>query len=73
MMIRVKVKPNARASSLERNEDGSWTARLKSPPTDGKANYELVAMLAEHFSCRKALVSIRTGVSARVKLVEIDL
>jgi uncharacterized protein YggU (UPF0235/DUF167 family) len=34
----VKVKPNARQSSLQRQPDGSWLALLKSPPVDGKAN-----------------------------------
>lgn len=69
--IRVKVKPNARASSLERLEDGTWRAQLKSPPVDGKANAELVALVAERFGVRKADVEIRSGASGRMKLVRI--
>ncbi|HUK04628.1 MAG TPA: DUF167 domain-containing protein [Burkholderiales bacterium] len=69
--IRVKVKPNARASSLERLEDGSWRARLKAPPVDGKANAELIALVAERFGVRKADVEIRSGASGRMKLVRI--
>jgi uncharacterized protein (TIGR00251 family) len=71
LTIRVKVKPNARASVLERLEDGSWRAQLKSPPVDGKANAELVALVAERFGCRKADVEIRSGASGRMKLVRI--
>ncbi len=71
--IQVKVKPNARVSSLEASESGGpWRARLKSPPVDAKANEELVALVAEHFGCRKAAVSIRSGASGRMKLVRID-
>ena len=71
LTIRVKVKPNARASALERLEDGTWRAQLKAPPVDGKANAELVALVAEHFGCRKADVEIRSGASGRMKLVRI--
>jgi uncharacterized protein (TIGR00251 family) len=70
--IQVKVKPNARQSSLEPREDGSWLACLKSPPVDGKANQELIALVASHFDVRKARVRIKAGTSGRSKLVEID-
>jgi uncharacterized protein (TIGR00251 family) len=71
--IRVKVKPNARINSLQES-DGSdlWRARVKSPPADGKANEELVALIAERFGCPKSAVSIRSGTSGRMKLVQIE-
>jgi uncharacterized protein (TIGR00251 family) len=52
--------------------DGSWLANLKSPPVDGKANEELVALVAEQFKCRKADVSIKSGASGRMKLVKVE-
>jgi hypothetical protein len=67
--LRIKVKPNARSSSLEPLPDGSWTATLKSPPVDGRANEELIALVARRFRCRKDEVTIRTGRSGRMKLV----
>ena len=67
----VKVKPNARQSSLERREDGSWLAQLKSPPVDGKANAELLALIAREFACAKSAVTIASGAGARVKRVRI--
>ena len=69
--IRIKVKPNARVSGLEQSSDGTWLARVKSPPIDGKANAELVTLIARHFKLRKAQVSIKSGRSGRMKLVEI--
>jgi len=70
-VIQVKVKPNARASLLEEKADGTWLAEIKSPPVDGKANKELIALIAKRFGCRKADVSIKAGGSGRVKLIEI--
>ena len=68
--IAVKVKPNARSSSLE-EIDGVWLAQLKAPPVDGKANAELIALVAERFHCRRSGVVIKSGASGRMKLVEI--
>jgi len=70
--IQVKVKPNARLSKLEEAGDGKWIAKLKSPPVDGKANEELMALIARHFGCSKSAVSIKSGASGRMKLVQID-
>jgi uncharacterized protein (TIGR00251 family) len=71
-VLQVKVKPNARASTLVALEDGTWQAQLKAPPIDGKANEELIALVAAHFGCRKAQVRIKAGASGRMKLVEVD-
>jgi uncharacterized protein len=69
--IQVKVKPNARASALEQQPDGTWLAKIKAQPVDGKANEELVRLVAGHFGLRKAQVSIKSGASGRMKLVQL--
>jgi uncharacterized protein len=69
--LRVKVKPNARSSRLQQLEDGSWYAELEAPPVDGKANEELIRLVAEQFGVRRAAVSIRRGASGRLKTVEV--
>jgi len=69
--IQVKVKPNARISILELAGDGSWLAKLKSPPVDGKANEELITLIAKHFKCTRSSVSIKSGTSGRIKQVRI--
>ena len=69
--IQVKVKPNARASDLAEQADGTWLARIKSPPVDGKANAELIELLAEHFGVRRGAIAIKSGAGARLKLVVI--
>ena len=69
--IQVRVKPNARASELSEQADGTWIARIKAPPVDGKANAELVTLLAEHFGVSKSAIAIKSGAGARLKLVVI--
>ena len=71
-VIQVKVKPNARVSVLREESPGVWSAQLKSPPVDGKANQELIALVAKHFACSKSAVSIKSGASGRMKLVRIE-
>lgn len=70
--IQVRVKPNARVSELEPEEDGTWRAQLASAPREGKANRELVALVAKRFGVRKDQVTIKVGASGRIKLVQID-
>jgi uncharacterized protein (TIGR00251 family) len=70
--VRVKVKPNSRTSRFSRCEDGSYLAQLKSPPVDGKANAELIALAAQHFGCSRSQVSIRSGAGGRTKWLRID-
>ena len=72
VLLLVKVKPNARASSLQQAPDGTWQAQLKSPPVDGKANEELISLVAAHFQCRKAAVVIKAGASGRTKRVKVE-
>lgn len=69
--LQIRVKPNARASTLEPAEDGVWSAQLKSPPVEGKANAELIALVARHFGVPKRSVTIRSGAAARLKLVAV--
>jgi uncharacterized protein len=70
--LQIRVKPGAKASRLEPQDDGTWLARIQSPPVDGKANRELVELVARQFAVRRSRVSIKSGASARVKLVRIE-
>jgi uncharacterized protein (TIGR00251 family) len=69
--LQVKVKPRARVSRLTALPDGTYQAELKSPPVDGKANAELIALVAAHFGCLRSAVSIRSGARSRCKRVEV--
>jgi uncharacterized protein (TIGR00251 family) len=71
-ILRIRVKPRAKVSELVQLPDGGWLARLKAPPVDGKANQELISLVAAHFRCAKAAITIKTGAAARTKLIEVD-
>jgi len=70
-LLTVKVKPRSSVSQLMPDGAGAWVARLKAAPVDGKANAELVALVARHFGCSKAAVSIMSGASGRTKIVKL--
>ena len=72
MQKKVKVKPNSKQQKIEEQPDGSLSVHLKSPPVDGKANEELIKLLSEKFDVPKSYIRIKSGLSSRQKLVEID-
>jgi len=72
IVIQVRVKPNSRLSTLDQSGEGTWLAQLKAAPIDGKANDELISLVATRFQCRKSAVSIKSGASGRMKLVLIE-
>ena len=72
-IVEVKVKPNARQSLLAQADGTSWLAQLKAAPVDGKANAELITLVARHFGCAKSAVVITGGAGGRRKRVRIDL
>lgn len=66
----VRVQPNCSSSSVAQLPDGSLAVRLQSPPIDGKANKELIEILADHFHVPKGLVTITQGAAQEIKLCE---
>lgn len=71
-VIEVKVRPGARDSRLQQEADGSWTAHLKSPPVDGRANAELIALVAAHLGVRRAAVTLKSGAASRLKRLVVE-
>jgi len=71
-VIQVKAKPGSSKSELVQEADGHWTAWLRSPPVDGKANAELIKLVAQQFGCAKSAVSIHSGGGSRFKRVRIE-
>jgi len=70
--LQLRVKPRSSRSALEFDASGTaGTAWLKSPPVDGKANEELIKLLAEHFDCPRSAIVIKSGAGARTKLVQV--
>jgi hypothetical protein len=71
IIIQVKVKPNSKQQKILEAEDGSLTVYLKSPPVDGKANQELIQLLAQKYAVPKSAITIKSGLSSKNKLIAI--
>jgi hypothetical protein len=69
MQILVEVRPNAKQKKIEKITDSVYKIHLSAPPTEGKANKQLIEMLAEYFGVAKSLIEIKAGKSARTKVV----
>ena len=69
--VSVKVVPNAKRSKVL-EEGGRLKVKVRAPPDKGRANDEVVEVLAEHFGVRKGDVRIVKGTRSREKVVEID-
>lgn len=70
MKISVSVKPGSSKNQIEETDQGLrvW---LRAQPQDGKANWALVCVLADHYGVAKSDVKILRGQTSKNKLVEI--
>ena len=71
-ILQVKVKPKASVSAFTAQLDGTWLAEVKALPVDGKANAELIRLIAEHFAIAKSKIAVKSGASGRLKLITVD-
>jgi len=70
MLLNIKVIPNASKSKVVQEKD-SLKVYVNSPPIDGKANKELIEVLAEHFNVKKNQISIIRGEKSRTKVINV--
>ncbi len=70
-VIKVKVRPNARTSELQVQDDGTWLAWVKALPVAGQANAEVIALCARKFQVPKRQVALKSGTGSRFKRVQI--
>ena len=70
--IAVKVHPRARRTAIAGRYGDAWKLDLAAPPVDGKANDECVQFFAELARVPRTRVRIVTGLTSRMKVVEIE-
>lgn len=70
--IAVKVHPRAKRSAVTGRYGEAWKLDLAAPPVDGKANEECIRYFAELAKAPRARVRIVTGLTSRMKVVEIE-
>ena len=71
MKIKIRVKPNSKQQKVEELEYGSLVILLKSLPIKGKANQELIKLLAKRYQVNKSQIIMKSGLSSNNKLIEI--
>ncbi|HSK29943.1 MAG TPA: DUF167 domain-containing protein [Candidatus Limnocylindria bacterium] len=69
--IRITVKPQAKKPDVTKITDSEYQVAVTAPARDGKANLELIEVLAGHFNLPQSTIKILRGHSARHKLIEI--
>jgi len=69
--ISVRVTPRAKQSKVVGIKDGVLRVRVVAPPVDGKANKELVVLLADYFQIKAREVVIVSGEQSRDKVIEV--
>jgi uncharacterized protein (TIGR00251 family) len=74
MTLRVKVIPRSpRSEIVGELADGTLKVRIAAAPERGRANEELIALLAAKFRVGREAVEIVSGHSAGLKLVRIKV
>jgi uncharacterized protein (TIGR00251 family) len=70
--ITVKAKTRAKTETVTL-ADGIYTVAVKAQPVDGKANEAIIKAIAAHFKVAPSKVSIVSGHTAKLKIVDIGL
>ena len=71
MKIIVQMRPGSSQAKVEKLDEGQYKVWVRSIPEKGKANAEMLEVLADHFHVAKSSIRIVIGKTAREKLVEI--
>ena len=70
--LRVRVAPGARRSEIVGRHGDAWKVRVRSAPERGRANDELVELLAGRLGLTRSELRVVAGHAARDKIVELD-
>lgn len=71
MKITVHIKPNSRRVEVRKIDERNYYVSVKSPPSEGKANEELISVLSDFFNKPRRCISILHGLKSKLKIVEI--
>lgn len=69
LLLAVRVSPRASKAAITGEENGRLKVRLKAPPLDGRANRELLSVLAAALGLRKSRLQLVAGEKSRDKTV----
>ena len=70
--LRVRVSPGARRSEIVGRHGDAWRLRVTAAPERGRANDEVLDLLAATLGLRRPQLKVIAGASSRDKLVELE-
>jgi hypothetical protein len=70
--IAVHVHPGAKRNEVLRCEEGVWHLKIAAPPTEGKANKELIEFFSEVLDISKSRIIIEKGTTGHRKLISVE-
>lgn len=72
MKIFVRVKANAKKAEVEEIDATHFRVAVTATPVDGKANQAVRKALAKHLGVAPTRLVLKSGVSSRDKVFEVD-
>jgi len=73
MKVFITVKPKSHKEHIEKIDDQHYVISTQKIPEKGKANEDIVRILAKHFNISKSKVILISGFTSRNKSAIIDL
>ncbi|UCE71067.1 MAG: YggU family protein [Nitrospiraceae bacterium] len=72
LTIKIKVEPRSSKTGIVGPHGDALKIKLTSPPVEGKANKELIDVLARELKVKKKDIEIVSGQSSKNKVVRIN-
>jgi uncharacterized protein (TIGR00251 family) len=70
--IEFRVSPGAARSAIVGRHGSGWKVRVAAPPEDGRANVELLRLLATVLGVAERSLAIVAGQRSRTKIVSVE-
>jgi len=68
-IITVEVKTNSKEVKVEKITDQVFKVRLSATPIAGRANKQLIEVLANYFKVAKSQIEIKSGKTSKTKVL----
>ena len=73
LTINIKVNPNSSKKEIIKIDESNFRIKVMNPPVNGRANKELIELLADYFKITKNQIEIKRGLTGNYKIVKIQL
>ena len=73
LILNLKVNPRSSKSEIVKIDEKNYTIKVKNPPIEGRANREVIEVLADYFKVPKSQIEIIKGLTGSHKTVKMIL